>query len=100
MGWLNRRRDQGHLIFLDLRDRWGITQVVIDRESAPEAHQIAESVRNEYVLSVTGVVAPRPVGTENAKLTTGEIELHVRGLEILNPSKTPPFYINDDVVVE
>jgi aspartyl-tRNA synthetase len=100
MGWLNRRRDQGHLIFLDLRDRWGITQIVIDRESAPEAHLIAESVRNEYVLSVTGVVAPRPAGTENAKLATGEIELHVQALEILNPSKTPPFYINDDVVVE
>ncbi len=100
MGWLNRRRDQGHLIFLDLRDRWGITQVVIDREGAPEAHQIAEGVRNEYVLSVSGVVAPRPSGTENAKLATGEIELHAQSLEILNPSKTPPFYINDDVMVE
>jgi aspartyl-tRNA synthetase len=100
MGWLNRRRDQGHLIFLDLRDRWGITQVVIDRENAPEAHQTGEDVRNEYVLSVTGVVAPRPAGTENAKLSTGAIELHVTHLEILNPSKTPPFYINDDVPVE
>ncbi|MDB5057659.1 MAG: aspartyl-tRNA synthetase, partial [Chloroflexi bacterium] len=100
MGWLHRRRDHGHLIFLDLRDRWGITQVVIDPERSPEAHRVAEGVRNEFVLAVTGAVAPRPEGTVNAKLPTGEIEVHVDELVVLNPSKTPPFYINEDVPVE
>ena len=95
MGWLHRRRDHGKLIFLDLRDRWGITQVVIDPERAPAAHAIAEDVRNEYVLSLTGVVAPRPEGTVNSKLATGTIELHVDSLEVLNPSKTPPFNISE-----
>jgi aspartyl-tRNA synthetase len=99
-GWLNRRRDQGHLIFLDVRDRWGVTQVVIDQELSPAAHAVAESVRNEFVLSITGTVAERPEGTENAKLTTGEIEVHATDVDILNPSKTPPFYINEDGPVE
>jgi aspartyl-tRNA synthetase len=100
MGWLHRRRDHGRLIFLDLRDRWGITQLVIDPETAPEAHRVAEGVRNEFVLAAAGTVAPRPEGTVNPKLATGAIELHVTDLEILNPSKTPPFYINEDVPVE
>jgi len=95
MGWLHRRRDHGKLIFLDLRDRWGITQVVVDPERAPAAHATAEDVRNEYVLSLTGVVAPRPEGTVNSKLATGTIEVHVDALEVLNPSKTPPFNINE-----
>jgi aspartyl-tRNA synthetase len=99
-GWLNRRRDQGHLIFLDLRDRWGVTQVVIDRQGAPEAHEVASAVRSEFVLKITGQVASRPEGTENPRLSTGEIELRASGVEILNPSKTPPFYINEDVPVE
>ncbi len=99
-GWLNRRRDQGHLIFLDVRDRWGITQVVVDQQMSPAAHTVAESVRSEFVLAVTGTVAARPEGTENTKLATGEIELHALHVEILNPSKTPPFYINEDVPVE
>ncbi len=95
MGWLNRRRDHGQLIFLDLRDRWGITQVVLDPERAPAAHAAAGDVRSEYVLAVTGVVAARPEGTINAKLITGQIEIHVQSLEVLNPSKTPPFNINE-----
>jgi aspartyl-tRNA synthetase len=99
-GWLNRRRDQGHLIFLDVRDRWGITQVVVDQERSPAAHAVAEDVRNEYVLAVTGTVVARPEGTVNPKLASGEIELHATAVEILNPSKTPPFYINEDVPVE
>lgn len=100
LGWLNRRRDQGQLVFLDLRDRWGITQVVVDRQSAPDAHSVAEDVRVEYVLAATGVVTLRPEGTHNPKLATGEIEVRVTSLEVLNPSKTPPFYINEDVQVE
>src|SRR5664280_1412517 len=99
-GWLNRRRDQGHLIFLDLRDRWGVTQVVIDRQAAPEAHEVASAVRSEFVLKITGQVTARPEGTENPRLSTGEIEVRASGVEILNPSKTPPFYINEDVPVE
>jgi aspartyl-tRNA synthetase len=95
MGWLNRRRDHGQLIFLDLRDRWGITQVVVDPERAPAAHAAAGDVRNEYVLAITGVVAARPEGTVNTKLVTGQIEVHVESLDVLNPSKTPPFNINE-----
>ncbi|MGH2344183.1 MAG: aspartate--tRNA ligase, partial [Chloroflexota bacterium] len=95
MGWLNRRRDHGRLIFLDLRDRWGITQVVVDPERAPVAHASAGDVRSEYVLAVTGVVAARPAGTVNTKLSTGRIEVHVDSLEVLNPSKTPPFNISE-----
>ncbi len=95
MGWLNRRRDHGRLIFLDLRDRWGVTQVVVDPERAPAAHAVAGDVRNEYVLAVTGVVAARPEGTVNTKLSTGQIEVHVDALEVLNPSKTPPFNISE-----
>ena len=94
-GWVNRRRDQGGLIFLDLRDRHGITQVVVDQATAPEAHAVASTIRSEYVVMVTGTVARRPAGTENAKLATGEIELRATTLEILNEAKTPPFYVND-----
>ncbi len=94
-GWVNRRRDQGGLIFLDIRDRHGITQVVIDRADSPEAHETASRVRSEFVVAVTGEVAKRLPGTENAKLPTGEIELQATSLEILNESKTPPFYVND-----
>src|SRR3954453_6102425 len=74
-GWVNRRRDQGGLIFLDLRDRHGITQVVIDQATAPEAHTAASKARNEFVVMAVGEVARRPGGTENAKLVTGDIEL-------------------------
>ena len=95
-GWVNRRRDQGGLIFIDLRDRWGITQVVVDLEAAPNAHTIADSVRNEYVLRVHGTVRIRPEGTANPDLDTGDIDIVADEIEILNRSHTPPFYINKD----
>jgi len=94
-GWVHRRRDHGQLIFLDLRDRHGITQVVIDRTDAPAAHEEGSRVRPEFVVSVTGTIAPRLPGTENAKLPTGAIELRATRVEILSEAKTPPFYIND-----
>ena len=76
-GWVHRRRDHGQLIFLDLRDRHGLTQVVIDKTDAPEAHEVASRVRSEFVVTASGEVARRLPGTENAKLPTGEIELRV-----------------------
>ncbi len=94
-GWVHRRRDHGQLIFLDLRDRHGITQVVIDRTDTPEAHDVASRVRNEFVVEVEGEVAPRLAGTENPKLPTGAIELRATGVRILTEAKTPPFYINE-----
>ena len=100
MGWVNRRRDHGDLIFVDLRDRWGITQVVFDPEDSVAAWQHAREVRNEYVLAVTGDVARRLPGKENPHLATGAIELRARALEILNPAETPPFGINEEVPVE
>jgi aspartyl-tRNA synthetase len=95
-GWVHRRRDYGGLIFIDLRDRHGLTQIVIDGEDAPsEVLAVANRIRPEYVINVLGEVAPRLAGTENAKLPTGEIELRARELEILSEAKTPPFYINE-----
>ncbi|HEX8938871.1 MAG TPA: aspartate--tRNA ligase [Candidatus Limnocylindrales bacterium] len=94
-GWVHRRRDHGHLIFLDLRDRHGITQVVVDAQEAPEAHAIASRVRNEFVVSVAGAVAARLPGTENSRLATGAIEVRAREVAILAEAKTPPFYINE-----
>jgi aspartyl-tRNA synthetase len=94
-GWVHRRRDHGQLIFLDLRDRHGITQVVVDRADAPEAHGPASRLRPEFVVSVVGTVAPRLPGTENAKLPTGAIELQATAVDVLSESKTPPFYINE-----
>ncbi|HYK95853.1 MAG TPA: aspartate--tRNA ligase [Candidatus Dormibacteraeota bacterium] len=94
-GWVNRRRDQGGLIFLDLRDRHGITQVVIDRTDAPAAHEAASKVRGEFVVTVAGNVARRLEGTENKRLATGEVELQGTELTVLNEAKTPPFYVND-----
>ncbi len=100
-GWVHRRRDHGQLIFLDLRDRHGITQVVIDRADEPEAHAVASRVRSEFVVSVAGRVERRLSGTENAKLPTGEIELRASDVKILSESKTPPFYINEpDATIE
>ena len=95
-GWVNRRRDQGGLIFIDLRDRWGITQVVVDLESAPAAHAVADSARNEYVLQVKGKVRIRPEGTANSELATGDIDIVADDIVILNRSRTPPFYINKE----
>jgi aspartyl-tRNA synthetase len=94
-GWVHRRRDYGGLIFLDLRDRHGITQVVIDRTDEADAHAVANRVRSEYVVTVEGEVAVRKEGTENPRLPTGAIELRARDVRILSEAKTPPFYIND-----
>ena len=94
-GWVHRRRDYGKLVFIDLRDRHGITQVVIDAADAPDAHETATRLRSEFVVAFEGVVAKRQPGTENAKLATGAVELQARKVTILNEAKTPPFYIND-----
>ena len=99
-GWVHRRRDHGGLVFIDLRDRAGLTQVVFNPERAPAAHALAGELRNEYVLQVTGAVSPRPTGTENPRLPTGRIELLAETATIFNPSKTPPFYINEEVEVD
>jgi aspartyl-tRNA synthetase len=95
-GWVHRRRDHGHLAFFDLRDRHGITQVVTNADEAAAAHNAAEPARNEWVVQVTGVVRHRPEGTTNAELPTGEIEVAVESFTVLNPSKVPPFYINEE----
>jgi aspartyl-tRNA synthetase len=102
-GWVGHRRDHGKLIFIDLRDRYGITQVVIDPDRTPEsaaAHKIAEDVRLEYVLRVEGVVARRLAGKENPALATGEIEVEAQKIEVLNPAKVTPFPIADHVSAE
>lgn len=99
-GWVNRRRDQGGLIFIDLRDRWGITQIVVNQTNTPNAHRIASDVRNEFVLQVSGVVRVRPEGTVNPDIETGEIELIAEEIALLNPAKNPPFYINKEEKVE
>jgi aspartyl-tRNA synthetase len=94
-GWVHRRRDHGQLIFLDLRDRHGITQVVVDKAADPEAHAVASRARNEYVVTAEGEVAPRLPGTENPRLPTGAVELRAHRVTIQSESKTPPFYINE-----
>jgi aspartyl-tRNA synthetase len=94
-GWVHRRRDHGQLIFLDLRDRHGLTQVVIDATGSTAAHETASRVRNEFVVTVEGTVERRMSGKENPDLATGEIELRASSFEILSEAKTPPFYIND-----
>ncbi len=99
-GWVHRRRDHGGLIFIDLRDRDGITQVVFNPASSSFAHETAEKLRAEFVVQVKGRVNPRPAGTENHNLATGEIEVGATELKILNPSKVPPFYINEEVEVD
>lgn len=99
-GWVDRRRDHGGLIFIDLRDREGIVQVVFNPETSKSCHTIANEMRNEYVVRVSGEVALRPPGTENPKMPTGDVELIAQNTDILNPSKTPPFYINEDVEVD
>jgi len=99
-GWVNRRRDQGGVIFIDLRDRWGIVQVVINHATAPQAHDAASESRAEYVLQVRGTVRVRPEGTANPDLETGEVEVIADEIRILNESKTPPFYINVDEAID
>ena len=99
-GWVHRRRDHGNLIFIDLRDRWGITQIVFSPEAAPAAHEIAETLRAEYVVHVEGTVRPRPAGMENPRMDTGEVEVSIDRVEVLNEAKTPPFYINEETEID
>ena len=99
MGWVLRRRDHGGVIFVDLRDREGITQVVFNPELAPEAHAKAEAIRSEFVLGVRGQVRNRPEGMVNSNLATGAIEVMAADLIILNQAQTPPFLIEDNVEV-
>ena len=98
-GWAHRRRDHGGVIFIDLRDREGLVQIVCDPDR-PEVFAAAEKIRNEYCLKLTGLVRPRPEGTKNDPLISGGIEILCQELEILNPSLTPPFQLDDDTVSE
>jgi len=97
-GWVNRRRDHGGLIFLDIRDRYGITQVICDPERSPEAHHSASELRSEYVVQISGVVVHRLPGTENAQLSTGTIEVVAQSINILNLSRTTPFPIGNEAI--
>jgi aspartyl-tRNA synthetase len=99
-GWVNRRRDMGGVIFIDLRDRDGKTQVVVDAGRSPEGFAAAENVRGEFILQVKGVVARRPVGQENPNLPTGEIEVLAEQVVVLNSAKTPPFQIDRDESID
>ncbi|TAL17509.1 aspartate--tRNA ligase [bacterium] len=96
MGWVHRRRDHGGLVFLDLRDREGITQVVLYPDLSGESHDLAHQVRSEYVVAIEGVVVERPAETANKDLPTGDIEVRAKRLAILNRAKTPPFQIADE----
>ncbi len=95
MGWVHRRRDHGGLIFVDLRDRWGLTQVVFNPERSGDAHAKAEDLRSEYVIAISGVVCDRPEGMLNPEMPTGEIEVLVDELKLLNKSLTPPFSLDE-----
>lgn len=95
-GWVHTWRDHGGILFIDLRDRYGITQVVFNPEKVPELHQQAKGLRSEHVIRIHGTVRRRPEGTENPNLATGEIEVTADALELLNPSKTPPFELDEE----
>ncbi|MGA9533117.1 MAG: aspartate--tRNA ligase [Anaerolineales bacterium] len=99
-GWVHRRRDHGGVTFIDLRDRWGLVQVVANPDISEEAHKAAEHVRSEWVIEVEGAVRARPEGSENPDLATGEIEVEASKLHVLNPAKTPPFIINEESEVD
>ncbi len=99
MGWVLRRRDHGGVIFIDLRDRWGITQIVFNPENEPEVHAKAHQLRSEWVLAIRGIVCRRPSDMENFKLKTGAIEIMVKELRILNTAKTPPFPLDEDTEI-
>lgn len=97
-GWVNRRRDHGGLIFIDLRDRFGLTQLVFNPDENPECHAQAEKLRSEYVIAIKGRVIPRAEGMKNPNLHTGEIEILVSEMDVLSTAKTPPFSVCDDVI--
>lgn len=99
-GWVQRRRDLGGVLFIDLRDRSGIMQIVFNPEFSEEAHAIADKVRNEYVLAVKGEVVERDEETFNPNIPTGEIEVRVTDIEVLNTAKTPPFFIEDGIEID
>ena len=98
-GWVQRRRDHGGIIFIDLRDREGLAQVVCDPDESG-SFAVAESLRNEYCVRITGIVRARPEGTVNADLKSGEIEVLAKEIEVLNASVTPPFQLDDDNLSE
>ncbi|MEC4673693.1 MAG: aspartate--tRNA ligase [Nitrospirota bacterium] len=97
MGWVHGRRDHGGVLFIDVRDRYGVTQLVFDVEKDAALHEQANTLRNEFVIAVTGLVRKRPEESLNPQLSTGEIEVEVQSIQILNQSKTSPFYIEDEV---
>ena len=99
-GWVHRRRDHGGLIFIDLRDKEGIVQVLFDPRASGAGHRVAEGLRSEYVLQVSGKISRRPKGTENPNMPTGQIELIAETCRILNAAKNPPFYINEETDVD
>ncbi len=99
-GWVHRRRDHGDLTFIDLRDRYGLTQVVASAKDAGSAHAALKDVRSEWVLKIRGSVRARPEGTRNANLSTGDVELVADHVEVLNEAKTPPFYVNEETPVD
>tara|TARA_Y100000588_G_scaffold66783_1_gene67409 strand:+ start:1889 stop:3676 length:1788 start_codon:yes stop_codon:yes gene_type:complete len=99
-GWVHRRRDHGGLIFIDLRDSSGIAQIVFNPEITPEIHALAESLRSEWVVQVTGVVRARPDGMQNPDMSSGDVEVEAENMQILNQSDTPPFSISDDSDVD
>jgi aspartyl-tRNA synthetase len=99
-GWVNRRRDHGGVTFVDLRDRDGVVQIVANPDISPDAHKAADAIRPEWVIQARGNVRKRPEGMANVSLPTGEVEVEVIELRVLNPAKTPPFIINEEVEVE
>lgn len=99
-GWVDRRRDHGDVTFIDLRDRYGKTQIVANAAEQSNAHAAIKDVRSEWVLQVRGTVRPRPEGTRNAKLATGDIEVAAEEIVVLNEAKTPPFYVNEETPVD
>ena len=95
-GWVHRRRDHGGMIFIDLRDRYGLTQIVSDPSFNEESHAIMEDLRPEFVIKIVGTVRERPNGQANPDMLTGDIEVLIDSVEILNRSETPPFEIGQD----
>ncbi|GBF10058.1 aspartate--tRNA ligase [Tepidibacillus sp. HK-1] len=99
-GWVQKRRDLGGLIFIDLRDRSGIVQLIFNPEASKDAHEIADKARNEYVIAVKGMVVKRDEATINPNIATGEIEIDVKEIQIINEAKNPPFFIQDHIDID